>query len=94
MSTFNFFERLTITAGTFSDFRVSWSFISAGIALLNESTVSGRIIEYSFDGETVHGDLRPNLGSQGIIFDNRHESVIWFRLVGTAPAVVRVETWA
>lgn len=91
--TFNFFDRLTITSGNFSSHVVSWDFISAGIALINEGT-SGNIIQYSFDGVNVHGDLDPDTASSGIIFDSRHQCKIYFRLSSGTSANVRVETWA
>lgn len=95
MSKFNFFERVEVSSTTFTNHVVSWNFVSAGIALLNENTTSGRIVEYSFDGETVHGDLNPDLPSVGIIFDNRHESRIYFRLkTAGATCDVRVESWS
>ncbi len=91
--TFNFFDRLTITSGNFEDNMVQWDFISAGILLLNEGT-TGNIIQYSFDGVSVHGDLDPDLASAGIAFDNRHQDRIYFRLSTGTSANVRVESWA
>lgn len=93
----NFFAKVSVATTSFStpNQKVAWDFTSVGIAIVNESTKSGDIIEYSFDGVNVHGDMTPNLPSAGIIFDNRHENTIWFRLKTlVSPAViVRLETW-
>jgi hypothetical protein len=94
MSKYNFFERVTVSSVWFEDVELSWGFNSAGIALLNENTTSGRIIEYSFDGVNVHGTLDPDLPSAGIVFDNRHECKIWLRLSSNGTScIVRVEVW-
>lgn len=91
--TFNFFDRVTVCTDDFADCRVSWNFISAGIALLNEGT-SGNIVQYSFNGTDIHGDLNPDLASAGIIFDSRHQDKIYFRLASGTSANIRVESWA
>lgn len=52
------------------------------------------VIQYSFDGETVHGDMTPTMPSEGIVFDNRFQNKVWFRRVTPGDAVlVRVEAW-
>lgn len=90
----NFFHKLDISTTNFEDGAVSWNFQSVGIALLVESSDATDIIEYSFDSTTVHGDLSPTLPSQGIIFDNRSQSKVWFRRKTAGAAVtVRVEAW-
>ncbi len=93
----NFFTKVSVATTSFATAgnRVSWDFTSTGIALLNESKKEGDIVEYSFDGTTVHGDLSATLASAGIIFDHRHENTIWFRLktLVTPAVIVRLETW-
>ena len=92
MSKFNFFDRVTVSTTAFT--WVSWEFNSTGIMLLNESTTSANIIQYSFNGTDLHGDLRPNSPSSSMAFDNRTESSIYFRLApGAGSAVLRIETW-
>lgn len=68
---------------------VSFGFHSTGLALLNRGNFT---VEYSFDGEEVHGDLNPNDASAGLTFDNRYESKIFFRAVD-GYSTVRVEAW-
>jgi len=95
MSKFNHFSKLTVSTTDFADKFVTWEFISAGIMLLNENSSASDVIQYSFDGETLHGDLTPGTLSAAMSFDNRKESKIYFRLAaGATTAVVRVETWA
>jgi len=91
----NFFAKLDIIATSFTEVqRVRWNFASVGLALLIESDEPNDVVQYSFDGETVHGDLTPLLASEGIVFDNRLENNIWFRRVNPGgPVLVRVEAW-
>ena len=95
MSKFNYFNRINITTNNFVDAVASFDFITAGISLINEGTQANNIIEYSFNGADLHGDLNPNLPSAGLVFDNRHEDKVWFRLkASNVASIVRVEAWA
>lgn len=59
-----------------------------------ESDDQSDVIQYSFDGVTVHGDMTPLRPSEGIIFDNRAQNRIWFRRVAPGNSVpVRIEAW-
>ena len=89
MSRFNFFDRILIATTDFSDHVVSWSFNSTGILLLNESTSAVDIIQYSFNGTDLHGELRPGTVAAGLAFDNRTESSIYFRLASGAASAAR-----
>lgn len=89
----NFFGKYNISSTSFNTL-ASWNFISIGIAIMVESDDSSDVIQYSFDGETVHGDMTPGKPSEGIIFDNRFASKIWFRReFQGSPVLVRVESW-
>lgn len=89
----NFFKKLSVSSTLF-DISAKWNFNSVGIALILESNDVNDIIQYSFDGETVHGDMIPTSASQALIFDNRVQSQVFFRResAGT-PVLVRVEAW-
>lgn len=90
----NFFDKLEVTSTSFSDHHVRWNFTSIGIALMVEDDDSANIIQYSFDGTTVHGDMRPRFPSEAIIFDNRMHNRVWFRRTTPGSAVlVRIEAW-
>jgi len=89
----NFFQKYRVSSTSF-EVVASWNFISIGIALMVESNNRNDVIQYSFDGETVHGDMTPTLPSEGIVFDNRFQSKVWFRRATPGdPVVVRVEAW-
>jgi hypothetical protein len=89
----NYFEKFSIQTTSF-DIRARWSFTSIGIALMVESHNVEDVIQYSFDGSTVHGDLSPGFPSAAIVFDNRFENTVYFRRATPGdPVVVRVEAW-
>lgn len=89
---FNKFAKVTVNTTAFNtdadfaiNFRGQFSF-----SLVNEGTA---IIEYSFNGTTLHGDMTPGTPTAALSFDNRRISKIWFR-TSTPGQVVRVEAWA
>lgn len=90
---YDFFQKVTVSNADFSDTPdVIFNFkFQNSFTLLNEGT---GIIEYSFNGTTLAGDMTPGKGSEGLVFDNRRVSKIWFRLKSGAASVVRVEAWA
>lgn len=89
----NFFTTLTVSTDSF-DVLAQWNFNSVGLALAVYSNDPTDIIEYSFDGKSVHGDMRPTFPSEAIIFDNRYVNKVWFRRRTAGTAVeVRVESW-
>ena len=90
MSKFNYFKIITVNTSSFPvDPQVSFAFNSQGIILYNRGT---SVVEYSFDGVNVHGDLDPTDSTAGISFDHRVECKIFFRTAG-ASQTVRVEAW-
>lgn len=90
MSRWNYFDVITVNDTDFPDDpQVSFGFISEGFNLLNRGSV---VVEYSFDGESVEGDLNNSDSSVFLNFINRHECKIWFR-VASGSADVRVEAW-
>lgn len=68
-------------------------FTTRGVIFINES--SG-IVEYSFTGYAVHGELDSSTVTKGLIFDNRVISLIWFRVKtgSTGPLRVSVQAWS
>lgn len=89
---YNFFTKISITDVEFpNESQVTIPFAGQfGFSMVNESS---DVIEYSFNGNTLHGDLTPNSSTQALIFDNRRVSAIWFRTAGS-DSLVRVEAWA
>lgn len=89
----NFFGKYNVSSTSF-EIVATWNFISIGIALMVESNDVTDVIQYSFDGENVHGDMTPTMPSEGIVFDNRFQSKVWFRRETPGDSVlVRVEVW-
>ena len=68
-------------------------FVTQSVIFLNEGT---GVVEYSFDGNTVHGELDSTGLTKGLIFDNRVISLIWFRVKAgsSAPITVSVQAWS
>lgn len=98
---FNFYQKMEVTSSTFGGHSVDGyqpdmiiPFVTQSVIFLNEET-SG-VIEYSFNGNTVHGELDPTLPSRGMVFDNRVISLIWFRVKsGSSPGLtIRVDAWS
>jgi hypothetical protein len=85
---FNFFKKVTVVSGTFTtncDVIIPFSTYTVTLQL-----ESGGPIEYSFNGNTVHGDMTLTKPSENLVFENRVISKIWFKGTG----LVRVEAWA
>lgn len=88
---FNFFTKFSVTDTSFpTNAQVVIPFAGqSGFSLVNEGAT---IIEYSFNGTTLHGDLTPGTVTAAIIFDDRRIPAIWFR--ASSSSIVRVEAWA
>lgn len=87
----NFFALITVSNSNFnyySDLYIPFSTYTVTFQLQSGSGTPA--VEYSFNGNTVHGDMTLNLPSQNLTFENRVISGIWFKGSG----VVRVEAWA
>jgi hypothetical protein len=95
---FNFFANVTpgsSGAGTFAtdcDVIITFSTYTVTFWL---PTTGGGSVQYSFNGNTIHGTLDSAgvLGPNTLTFDNRVISKIWFTTTGGSP-VVRVEAWS
>lgn len=96
---YNFYQKIDVSRTTFGvidDGYFPDLFIQHGgnhLLILNENT-SG-VVEYSFNGNNVHGELDPTLPTKAMSFDNRPVSKIWFRVKsGSAgPIKIRVDSW-
>jgi len=91
----NFFGKYSVTATTIPSspqcfINLAWP--CSGFSIQNEGV---HVVQYSFNGSTVHGDLTPGLPSQYLRFDNRVASKIFFWVPdGYASGIpVRVEAW-
>lgn len=91
---FNFFQKINVTSPGFApspDLIIT--FPTQGVVFINENN-SG-IVEYSFNGNTVHGELDPSLPSKSKVFDNRVISIMWWRVKSgsSGPITVSIEAW-
>jgi hypothetical protein len=96
----NFFQKVAVSATTFGGGSVDGyqpdliiTFPTQSVLFLNEGT---GVVEYSFNGNTVHGELNSATPSIGLAFDNRVISLIWFRVQSgsTGPITVAVHAWS
>lgn len=91
---FNFYSKYTILNSAFQDeCDTIITFSTTSVMMLLENTTG--VVEYSFNGNTVHGELNAALPSRAIAFDNRVISKIWFRVASGSPSplTVRVDAW-
>lgn len=96
---YNFFEKVDVNTSTFGGDSIDGyqpdmfiTFVTQTIMMLNEG--SG-IVEYSFNGNTVHGELDSSKASAALSFDNRIVSKIWFRIKSgsSGPITISVHAW-
>ncbi len=69
------------------------TFPTYGIIFTNETSAS--VVEYSFNGSTVHGVLDGTAGSttRSVTFLNRQQSLIWFRLKSGGAGTITTTAW-
>jgi len=94
---FNFYQKAAITSSTFAnipDMKVT--FTSQSVLFFNEGSGGTAVVEYSFNGNTVHGEMDPTKASASLTFNNRVISSIWFRIKAgsSGPVTVRVDAWS
>jgi hypothetical protein len=92
---FNFFQKLVVTASSFNtNCDMVITFPTDTVTFQLEAGTGVGAIQYSFNGNTVHGDLSVGttglITSNNLVFRDRIISKIWFKGAGT----VRVEAWA
>lgn len=97
---YNFFEKVAVSASTFGGGSVDGyqpdliiTFSTQTIIFTNYGSA---IVEYSFNGQTVHGELTvfgTNPQRSSLTFENRTGSLIWFRMQSGGSATVAVEAW-
>lgn len=93
----NYFQKLLVTATSFGSNSVD-GYQPDMIITFPTYTVTFQlegvgVLQYSFNGQTIHGDMNNATSSISLTFQNRVISKIWFQLVSGTPTV-RVEAWA
>ncbi len=94
---FNFFSKQAVSTNIFPvDCQVNINMPIAVLTFQNEGTTTSHVVEYSFNGTTVHGDLTPTKYSANLTFEGRAVTTIWFRVASgsTGPITIRIEAWA
>ena len=89
---FNFFEKIDVADTEFPNEAQVWPRFRGAFYSFSLANEGGGVIEYSFNGNTVHGDLTPSTPTQALTFDQRRVTKIWFRVTGGS-STVRVEGW-
>lgn len=101
---FNHFQRVAVSNTTFgveadgykSDVVIKFPTVNGGVMFTTEGS-STNTVEYSFNGNTVHGELIPNdVNRRHIVFYHRPVSMVWFRVKSgsTGPINIVVEAWS
>jgi len=90
---FNFFRKVDSSSTFFTETAlIAFNFKGlASFSLVNEGA---GVVEYSFNGNTLHGDMIPGTVTASLFFDNRRVSKIWFRSPGGGTNTMRIEAWA
>jgi len=89
----SFFDQLTFANTTFkqkADVVVNVKYVDS-FYMIN---TGDEVIQYSFNGTDVHGDMTPGKGSEALSFSNRRVDHIWFRSPSGNSASVSVGGWA
>jgi hypothetical protein len=71
------------------------TFTPKGIIFNTEASSSSSVVEYSFDGKTVHGELVAKTNRETLTFYDRPCSLIWFRVKSGSSGTIRIsiESW-
>lgn len=89
----SFFDQLTFANTNFkqkADVVVNIKYVDS-FYMIN---TGDEVIQYSFNGTDVHGDMTPGKGSEALSFTNRRVDHIWFRSPSGNSASVSVGGWA
>jgi hypothetical protein len=99
---YNFFQKVSVNWAAFGGGQTDGyspdaviTFSTQGFQFINLGSGGTNVVEYSFNGNTVHGELNPTTGSVNLLFDNRVASLIWFRLQAgsSGPVVISIQAW-
>lgn len=100
---YNFFKRVAVSNTTFGleadgyqpDIIITFPTVNGGVIFTNEGTGT---VEYSFNGNTIHGELISGATSdrRTLTFYHRNVSMVWFRVKAgsSGPINIVVEAWS
>ena len=87
---FNYYKKLTVSAGAFAtNADVIITFPTYTVNFNLETT---GVVQYSFNGTDIHGEMDSTKVSKDLSFQNRPVCKIWFKLISGA-GTVRIEAW-
>lgn len=88
---FNFYQKNQVSSSLFTDdCDMIITFPTQGVLFSLEGT---GVIQYSFNGNTIHGEMDSSKSSKDLTFNFRNITKIWFKLISGGPLYVRVEAW-
>ena len=88
---FNYYNKYTVTNGTFNtNADIIITFQTYTVTFDLEST---GVVQYSFNGNYIAGEMDSSWASKTLVFQNRALSKIWFKLI-SGSGIVRVEAWS
>jgi len=102
---YNFFKRVAVANTTFGvesdgyypDIIITFPTVTGGVIFTTEGS-STNTVEYSFNGNTIHGELIPGATSdrRTLTFYHRNISMVWFRVKfsSSGPINIVVEAWS
>ena len=91
---FNYYNKFDVSNTSYSDQPDTViTFQTQSVFFMNEGT---GVVEYSFNGNTTHGELDSTKDSKTLIFNERVISKIWLRVKtgSTGPITIRIDAWA
>jgi hypothetical protein len=70
--------------------------IFTNLSLASGTYAANTVVEYSFNGQVVHGELGSSSANISLTFQNRPVAKIWFRLQtgSSGPIIVSVQAWS
>lgn len=87
---FNFYRKLSVVGANFAS--TSDILITFPTYTVNFSLESTGVVQYSFNGTDVHGEMDSTKSSKDLSFQNRQLCKIWFKLI-SGTGTVRIEAW-
>lgn len=99
---FNFYQKISVTATSFGGNSVDGyqpdliiTFPTNTVLFFSEGSGASAVVEYSFSGTQLHGEMDPSKSTGSLSFPNRSVSKIWFRIKSgsSGPVNIRVDAW-
>ena len=91
----NYFSKVIVTSDGYwnTNCDIIIPFSTQTVMFLNLGT---GVVEFSFNGSQIHGELNSGNPSAGMVWDNRTIAKVWFRVQAgsSAPITVSIMAWA